>query len=313
MKILIIDAFPANFIEQLEKMPVEITFIPKADQAEVLEKIPDAEILIMNSKIRVTKEVKDMAPNLKMLIRAGVGMDHIDVEYLESQGVIVLNTKGGNADSVGEQAIGMLLALQHKIVRANNMVKQFIWERPSNRGTEIGGKTIGIIGYGNTGEAFARKLKGFDAELLAYDKYREDYDDDIIEAVSMNKIFKRSDILSLHIPLTEETHHLVNRDFINSFAKPIVLLNLSRGPVVDLGALLEGLENGKILAAGIDVLENEKFDQLTDTERKNYEKLFSYDNVIVTPHVGGWSHESLENINNMILAFVNVMIEDPIP
>ena len=173
MKILIIDVFPANFIEQLEKMPVEITFIPQADQAEVLEKIPEAEILIMNSKIRVNKAVKDIAPNLQMVIRAGVGMDHIDVDYLESQGVIVLNTKGGNADSVGEQAIGILLALQHKIVRANNMVKQFVWERHSNRGTEIGGKTIGIIGYGNTGQAFARKLKGFEAELLAYDKYRK--------------------------------------------------------------------------------------------------------------------------------------------
>ena len=126
----------------------------------------------------------------------------------------------------------------------------------------------------------------------------------------MEEIFKTSDIISLHVPLTEETHHLVNRDFINSFAKPIVLLNLSRGPVVDLEALLEGLGNGKILAAGIDVLENEKFDQLTDTQRNNYEKLFSHDNVIVTPHVGGWSFESLENINNMILAFVNAMIEE---
>ena len=143
MNILIIDAFPSNFIDQLSQMPVTFTFIPKADRNEVLEKIPEAEILIMNSKIRVTKEVVDMAPKLKMVIRAGVGMDHIDVEYLESKGVIVLNTKGGNADSVGEQAIGMLLSLQHKIVRANSMVKQFNWERPSNRGTEIGGKNYG--------------------------------------------------------------------------------------------------------------------------------------------------------------------------
>ena len=310
MNILIIDAFPSNFIDQLSQMPVTYTFIPEADRAEVLEKIPEAEILILNSKIRVTKEVVDMAPKLKMVIRAGVGMDHIDVEYLESKGIIVLNTKGGNADSVGEQTIGTLLALQHKIVRANSMVKQFIWERPSNRGIEIGGKTMGIIGYGNTGQALARKLDGFDMEVIAYDKYREDYEDDHAEQVSMEQIFKRSDFVSLHVPLTEETHHLVNRKFIDSFSKPFVLLNLSRGPVVELPALLEGLESRKILAAGIDVLENEKFDQLTEVQRENYAKLFSYENVIVTPHVGGWSYESLENINNMILAFVSALIED---
>ncbi|MEZ4771671.1 MAG: NAD(P)-dependent oxidoreductase [Bacteroidia bacterium] len=308
MKILVIDEFPLHFLEELRKFPAEVIYIPSTTREEVLTLIPECEILIINSKIRVDKEVADFAPKLRMVIRAGVGMDHIDEPYLQSRGVEVLNTKGGNADSVGEQAVGMLLVLQHKILNADRQVRNFQWKREENRGTEIGGKTIGIIGFGNTGKAFSRKISGFEPRLLAYDKYLKDYGDDRVKAVGMEEIFAQSDVVTLHIPLTEETRGWVNKDFFDRFARPVVLLNLSRGPIVNLPDLLQALDSGKVLAAGIDVLENEKFDSLTEAQKLNYGNLFSRSNVVLTPHIGGWSFESRENINQMILGFVNRLI-----
>ncbi|MEZ4828182.1 MAG: NAD(P)-dependent oxidoreductase [Bacteroidia bacterium] len=304
MKILVIDEFLPHFVDELLTMPANVVYIPAASREEVLHEMKDTHILILNSKIKVDREAADAAPHLQMVIRAGVGMDHIDTAYLESRGVKAVYTEGANADSVGEQAVGMLLALQHKILNADRQVKNFQWKREENRGTEIGGKTIGIIGFGNTGKAFSRKISGFSPRLLAYDKYLKGYGTDTVEEAGMEEIFAEADIVTLHIPLTEETRGWVNRYFFEQFAKPIVLLNLARGPIVSLPDLLAALDSGKVLAAGIDVLENEKFTTLTDNQRSNYENLFSRPNVVLTPHIGGWSFESRENIAHMILQFV---------
>ncbi|MDX2248787.1 MAG: NAD(P)-dependent oxidoreductase [Bacteroidia bacterium] len=308
MKIFVIDEFPPHFLEELQKLPVEVLYTPDTNREKVLATIQDCDILIINSKINVDKEVADAAPRLKMVIRAGVGMDHIDTRYLESRGIRAVSTQGANADSVGEQAVGMLLALQHKILIADRQVKNFEWKREENRGTEIGGKTIGIIGFGNTGKAFSRKISGFEPRLIAYDKYLKGYETATVKEVGMDEIFAESDILTLHIPLTAETRNWVNKDFFAQFSKPLVFLNLSRGPIVNLPDLLQALDSGKVLAAGLDVLENEKFSTLTQEQKMNYENLFSRINVVLTPHIGGWSFESRENINRMILEYVKTMV-----
>ncbi|MDX1906870.1 MAG: NAD(P)-dependent oxidoreductase [Bacteroidia bacterium] len=304
MKVLVVDSFPQIFIEALQALPIELTYVPQAQREEILHLLPDQEILIINSKIKIDREAADIATRLRLVLRAGVGMDHIDVPYLAQKGCRAYYMAGGNADAVGEQALGMLLALRHHVVRADKQVRSFVWLREANRGQEIGEKTVGIIGYGHTGKAVARRLSGFGCQVLAYDKYLSGYGDAYVRAADMAEIFAEADILTLHIPLTDETHRLVNDDFLARFQKPITFLNLSRGPITDLSALLRALDSGKVTGAALDVLENEKMDKLTPEQRADYENLFSRDNVIVTPHIGGWSVESLRNINNMILDYV---------
>ncbi len=258
----------------------------------------------MNSKVNADQELADRATKLKLVCRAGVGLDHIDVAYLSSKGIAVKNTAGSNADSVGEQTVGMLLTLRHKLMTANAQVKQYQWLREQNRGLEIKGKSIGIVGYGHTGKAVARNLSGFGAELLVYDKYVSGFGHAHVREVTMEALFARAEILTLHVPLTEETLQLVNDAYLARFQHPIWLLNLSRGPVVDIAALVRGLESGKVRGAALDVLPNEKLATLSETEKALYDRLFSFDNVLLSPHIGGWSVESLENINSRIVGYV---------
>ncbi|MEM7660328.1 MAG: NAD(P)-dependent oxidoreductase [Bacteroidota bacterium] len=303
-KVLIIDHFPEAFLQDMQALPVEMTYIPKAPRQQVLQELADTHVLILNSGIQVDQEVLDAAPHLQIAIRAGVGMDHFDLPALEARGVQWKNTKGGNAESVGEQTVGMMLALRHHVVRADQQVRQFQWVRAANRATEIRNKTIGLIGYGFTGQAVAQRLSGFGSKVLAYDKYRENYSDAFAEAASLEHIFEEAEILSMHVPLTNETHHWVGEEFLNRFVRPIHLLNLARGPVVHLPDLLKSLDNGQVLGAGLDVLENEKLHTLSEEQRSWYEDLFSRDNVILTPHIGGWSWESLAQINEKIVGYV---------
>lgn len=304
MQVLIIDKFPEPWLSRLKSLPVEVKYLPKADRAVAMAALPQTSILILNSKISVDKEAIDAAPNLKMVIRAGIGMDHIDTEYLQEKGIKAVNTIGANADSVGEQTVGMLLSLQHHLITANHEVKNFFWRRESNRAIEIGGKTIGLIGYGHTGQAVAKRLSGFGMNILAYDKYKENYSDEWVTESSMEDIFREAEIVSFHVPLTEETHGMGNDAFFDKFQCPIVLLNLARGPIVDLTSLLRALDDGQVLRAALDVLPKEKLYNLTHTEKKTYESLFARKEVLVTPHIGGWSHESLNNINSRIIEFV---------
>ncbi|GAB4415506.1 MAG: 2-hydroxyacid dehydrogenase [Bacteroidia bacterium] len=301
MHILIIDAFPDSFVEAAHALPARLTYLPAADRAAVLAHLSDTDILVINSKIQVDREVIDRAPRLRAVLRAGVGMDHFDLGYMAARGVAAFNAQGGNADAVGEHALGMLLALRHNLLRADREVRQFQWRREANRGREIGGKTVGIIGYGHTGRSVARKLSGFGCRVLAYDKYLHDYSDAFAQAAGMEAIFDQAEILTLHVPLTDETRYLVDAAFLARFRQPVWLLNLARGPMVYLPALLAALDSGQVVAAGLDVLENEKLDSLSPAQRAWYEDLFARPNVILSPHVGGWTFESLDNINAMIL------------
>lgn len=301
MKILMIDRFPLAMREKLEGGDREVKYWPDATRAQVLAEMPQVEVLVMNSKVKVDRELLDCAPKLRLLCRAGVGMDHFDLPLLAERGVRVVNTPGANAIPVGEQTLGMLLSLLHNVVRADKQVRQFCWEREANRGTELAGKTVGIIGYGHTGSQVGRMLSGFGCRVLAYDKYKRDYAPAHVRETDLGTLYNECEILTLHIPLTAETREWVNAEFLARFAQPIWLLNLARGPIVPLGDLITSLESGQVLGAGLDVLENEKMGRLLPEEKQRLERLFADSRVVFTPHIGGWSHESLRRINNRLV------------
>jgi len=304
MNVLIIDPLTDDCIQALSQLPITLSYRPEAKREDVLALISGQEVLILNSKVQVDRTLIDAAPALRLVIRAGVGMDHIDEAYLAEKGIAARNTQGANADAVGEQTVGMLLALRQNLLRADSQVRQFQWQREANRGWELGGKTVGLIGYGHTGRAVARKLSGFRCRVLAYDKYLDGYGEVFANQSTMDEIFQYADILSLHVPLTDETRDLVNQDFLKRFRRPIMLLNLARGTIVHLPSLLAALDEGRITAAALDVLPNEKFGTLSDEERELYADLFARENVILSPHIGGWTYESRDNINHHILALV---------
>jgi D-3-phosphoglycerate dehydrogenase len=301
MNILLIDPFPPKMLAQLRDLGHPVSYQPDWTKQEVMAHLGEVDILVMNSKVNADADLIAAGPNLKMVCRAGVGMDHFDLPLLERRGILAFNTPGANAIPVAEQAVGMLLSLLHNIVRADQQVHRWQWRREENRGTELHGKTVGIIGYGNTGSALARCLSGFGCRILAYDKYKFGFGTPLIKEVTLDQIHAEADILSLHIPLTEETSGWVDAKFLAEFVKPIWLLNLSRGPIMPLEGLIAALAAGHVMAAGLDVLENERLDQLTPVQKARLETLFADQRVIFTPHIGGWSHESLDRINDRIV------------
>lgn len=309
MNVLIIDPFPKSLLNSLQSLPLTLGYHPEVAPEEVPALLAGQQVLLLNSKVRVDEALAANAPELRLVIRAGVGMDHIAVEALAARGIRAVNTPGANAVAVAEQAMGMLLSLRHWVLRANRQVKQFEWKRAENRGHEIHGKTVGIIGYGHTGSAFGERLRGFGCRVLAYDKYKTAFGTDWVEEASMEQLFAEAEIISLHVPLTTETHALVDEAFLERFRHPITLLNLARGPVVKLEALLRGLDDGTVIGAALDVLENEQLHTLTPRQQALYENLFSRENVILTPHIGGWSFESRENIGRAVIDHIQALLQ----
>ncbi|MDD2530219.1 MAG: NAD(P)-dependent oxidoreductase [Bacteroidales bacterium] len=295
MKVLIIDSAHRVLIDNLKDAGFEIVHEPEFEREDILREIEDYDVIIVRSKIIIDKEVIDKAIKLKCIARVGAGMDAIDVEYAEKKGIKCLNSPEGNRDAVGEHALGMLLSLFNKISIADHQVRKGIWKREENRGLEIKGKTIGLIGYGNMGNAFAQRLTGFDCRVLAYDKYKTNYSNQFAQEVSLETIFKETDILSLHVPLTEETKYMVDNAFISNFQKPIYLINTSRGKVVRTMDLTQKIKEGKILGACLDVLEYEEFTcELCpkDNIPQDLIDLLQMPNTIFSPHIAGWTVES---------------------
>lgn len=291
-KVLVLDKGHSILSEKLLDAGFELDYYLSVSREQLFEIISQYSVLIVRSKLLVDKELIDRAVNLKVIGRIGAGMDAIDTDYAEKKGIVCLNSPEGNRDAVGEHCLGLLLALFNKICIADSQVRKGLWLREDNRGLEIKGKIVGIIGYGNMGQSFAKRLSGFDCKVIAYDKYKTNYSDAFAQEVSLEEIFSQSDILSFHTPLTSETKYMFNKDFISNFKKPFYLLNTSRGKVVNTKDLIEALNQGKILGAGLDVLEFEAFsNELQDTPRE-LQDLFSRTNVVLTPHVAGWSVES---------------------
>ena len=291
MKVLFIDTVNPLLIQTLESANILCDTAYSKSKEEISTIIHQYDGIIIRSKFEIDKSFIDIAKKLKFIARAGSGTENIDVEYAITKNISCLNAAEGNRQAVAEHALAMILGLINNINQANQEVKKGQWNRESNRGTEISGKKIGIIGFGNNGNAFANLLKGFDVTILAYDKYKTEYG----YKADMETIYKEADFLSLHVPLTHETKYLVNDDFISKFNKPFYLINTSRGKCVDTKALAKSLENKKILGACLDVLEQEKmsFEKLaTQNNTKDLTYLLKAKNVILTPHIAGWTKES---------------------
>jgi D-3-phosphoglycerate dehydrogenase len=266
-----------------------------ADRNEIMNIIGDYCGVVIRSRIIFDKEIIDKAINLKFIARVGAGMESIDTEYCALKGIVCLNSPEGNRDAVGEHAIAMLLNLMNNILKADREVKTGLRKREENRGVELGNKTVAVIGYGNMGSSFAKKLSGFGCNVISYDKYKAGYSDGFTKETDYEEIFERADIVSIHVPLTDETKYLVDNKFINSFKKNIIILNSARGPVVKTDDLVSALKTGKVTAAGLDVIEYEEssFESSAGmNEKAEFKYLASCDNVILTPHIAGWTHES---------------------
>lgn len=302
-KALITDAVHPLLLEGLTAKGYHCDYFPKTTLAQVLEIIGDYQGIIINSKILVDRAFLDKATQLQFIGRLGSGLEIIDLDYAQTKGVQVHRAPDGNCDAVAEHAMGMLLAMAIKLTTGDQQVRQKNWQREEQRGWELMGKTVGILGFGYTGSAFAQRLQGFGVKILAYDKYKSNYANTIpyVTESSLEEIFEQADILSLHLPLTEETIGWVNTDFLNKFKKPIVLINTARGAIIPTPSLLAALDTQKVLGACLDVFENEKPKTYTDDEEKNYKNLFSRNNILCSPHVAGWTVESKERLAKILL------------
>lgn len=259
--------------------------------------------IIIRSRFKIDKDFIDRAPNLKFIARVGAGLESIDVEYAKESGIELFAAPEGNSNAVGEHALGMLLSLLNKLTKANREVHQGYWHREDNRGIELDGKTVGIIGYGNMGKAFAKKLRGFDVKVLCYDILKGVGDENATQ-VSLEELQNTAEVLSLHTPWTQQTNKMVNTNFINKFKNPFWFINTARGKSVITADLVLGLIEGKILGAGLDVLEYEKdsFEHLFQDHQipPDLKELMFFENVILSPHVAGWTEESHRKLASTI-------------
>lgn len=297
-KILIVDDLHPVFKNRAKELGYEVDDLPKITRAETLAAISGYDGIAVRTKFRIDKELMDAAPGLKFVARAGAGLDNIDEAYATEKGIQLINAPEGNRDALGEHAVGLLLSLINNYRKSDIEIRNGIWDREGNRGWELKGKTVGIIGYGYMGSSFARKLSGFEVKVLAYDKYKTGFSDAYAQECSMEEIVKHSDVLSLHIPLTSETRQMVNAEYFYHFKKNIFFINTARGEVVNTQAVLDAIGSGKILGAGLDVLEAEKFPVLS--EQPWYAALKESPKVLLTPHIGGWTVDSYRKISEVL-------------
>ncbi len=296
--ILIVDDIHTIFIEKAVALGYTCDYRPDIKPDQAIDIVGNYGGLLIRSKFQVDKAIIDRAVNLRFICRAGAGMDNIDESYALGKGIRLMNAPEGNSDAVGEHALGMLLSLMNNFNRADAEVRTGRWQREANRGFELKGKTVGIIGYGHMGQSLARKLSGFEVQVIAYDKYKTGFSDKYAREVSMEEIVKHSDVLSLHVPLTDETNGLVDDEYLFYFKKSIFFINTSRGKVVKTQAVLNAIKQGKILGAGLDVLEVEKFPALG--EQPWFEELKQSDKVLLTPHIAGWTFESYRKLSEVL-------------
>jgi D-3-phosphoglycerate dehydrogenase len=303
MKILFIDSNHPLLHETLIKAGNICDLNYDWSKEEIENNIHLYDGIVIRSKIKITPKIIDKATNLKFIARAGAGMENIDVSYAESKGIKCLHAPEGNRDAVAEHALGMLLSLFNNLCRANTQVRQGKWIREGNRGVELMGKTIGIIGYGNMGSAFAERLKGFGVKVLVYDKYKKNFGNDFIIESTLDTIFEQADLLSLHTPLTEETHYLINDSFLNKFKKNIYIINTARGKSLNTADLVQNLKSGKVLGACLDVLEYEmtSFENLDITTLPDaFQYLIQSNKILLSSHIAGWTNESNEKISKVL-------------
>lgn len=300
MKVLIVDEMHPSIIEMPKSLGLEVDYFPEISRSEFSEILPNYEGLIIRSKFIIDEPLIESATKLKFIGRAGAGLDLIDIEACHKHHIAIFAANEGNRIAVAEHLIGMLLTLFNNIHKANQEVKAGIWKREENRGTELFAKTVGIIGFGNNGQATAERLVAFGCNVLAYDKHRYGFGNQFVRECSMEEIYREADIVTLHVPLNFGTMAMVDNDYFSRFRKPIYFCNVSRGEIVKLESLTNALANGKVLGACLDVLENEKVTQLTNEQQITFNKLVKNPRVIITPHIAGWTHQSYRRINEVL-------------
>ena len=302
MKVVLLDDFHPLINETLLKWGFEV-IDGKGFKPKDLTSVKDLDGIFIRSSIPLNKSILSQLESLKFIARPGAGLENIDIEYCKEVNISVFRSPEGNRDALAEHTMGMILSLINKINTSNIEVRDGIWLREANRGIELKGKVFAIIGYGFMGEALAKRLKGFDVKVVAYDKYKTNFSSKYVEEVSMDFIYKNADFVSLHTPLTPETKDLVNTSFINLFNKPFFLINTARGHSVKVVDLMEALENQKIIGACLDVLEFEStsFEKFSYADNPKFKSLVKFKNILLTPHIAGWTVESKEKMAQVIL------------
>lgn len=302
-KVLITDKVHPLLIEGLTNEGYLVHYDTNIDNTQLDEIIHHYDGLIVNSKILMNSDRISLGENLKFIGRLGSGLEIIDVAQAKKNKIAVLNSPEGNCHAVAEHEMGMLLSLMNHLGAADKEVRQNIWQREKNRGKELRGKTVGIIGLGHTGGAFAEKLSSWRLNVISYDKYKKRYPHLLrfVEKTTLEDVLERSDVISLHLPMTEETKYCVNSDFLKKCKEGVIISNTSRGKIVVTKDLIEGLKSGKVGGACLDVFENEKPETYSEEEKVMYKELFSMENVRVSPHIAGWTQESLESIAEVLL------------
>ncbi len=302
-KVLVTNYVHPHLITGLGELGYEVVYDEHFDPAELNTLLPELSGIIINTKIKMTAERIRLGNKLEFIGRLGSGLDIIDLPQAEASGVAVYNSPEGNRNAVAEHALGMLLCLANNIRRGDNEVRQKLWKREANRGFELDGKTIGLVGFGNTGQAFASKLSSWALRLIYNDPYLLDVPEYLsnITSTNINQLRTDADIISIHVQLTEETRGMINYDFLKKCKKGVILINTSRGAVVDTTGLIRALEEHHLAGACLDVFENEKPHSFSFEENQLFERLYSMDQVVLTPHVAGWTHESLYKIAAVLL------------
>lgn len=307
-KRVLITADIDNYLQQrFEALGYLVDVKPEIERDELFGIIAEYSILIITTYTKVDAELIDKATNLKIVGRVGSGMENVDVEYCKTKNISCVNSPEGNGNAVGEHCLAMLLNLLNNITKANNELKQNIFLREENRGEELDGKTIGIIGYGFTGNSFAKKLRGFDVEILVYDKYKIPTDS-FVKIVTLQELQKRCDVISFHVPYNTETHYYCDEQFISDCSKKPIIINTSRGTVVNTIDIINAIETQKINGFCVDVYEDEPITKNKIHSTETYQKLLSFKNVIATPHIAGWTKESKYKLVKILMDKIEELV-----
>lgn len=301
--VIFIDSVHPILFERLEEAGYECHWKNELSRSEILEILPNYSGAVIRSKFKFDVEVFEYAQNLKWIARSGAGMENINATIATEKNIKLFNSPEGNKDAVAEHCLTMVLGLFNHLKRSDDEVRTAQWNREKNRGLELRGKTIGLLGYGHMGSAFAERLQGFGVIVIAYDKYKQNYSSELVKEVDLDTFWKETEVLSIHLPLTDETTFMIDSEFLNRFEKSLYLINTARGKNVKIADLVSALKNEKVLGACLDVLEYEKT-SFEDLKKEDLPEDFKYisesDKVLLTPHVAGWTQESYFKLSNVL-------------